>query len=60
MIKYIGSKRELIPLIVQIVSRLESVASVLDPFSGTCRVGHALKAAGFRVVVKYKFLEIEL
>jgi adenine-specific DNA-methyltransferase len=50
VIKYIGSKRELVPLIVRIVSRLEAVESVLDPFSGTCRVGHALKAAGFRVM----------
>ena len=50
MIKYIGSKRELVPLIVEIVTSLERVASVLDPFSGTCRVGLALKAAGFRVM----------
>jgi len=50
VIKYIGSKRELVPLIVEIVARRKTVGSVLDPFSGTCRVGHALKAAGFRVM----------
>lgn len=49
MIKYIGSKRVLVPHIVEIVSRLEGVRTVLDLFSGTSRVGHALKAAGYTV-----------
>lgn len=50
MIKYLGSKRTLLPQITQIVSALGEVRSVLDLFSGTSRVGHALKAAGYRVV----------
>lgn len=49
MIKYIGSKRLLVPRIVELVRRLPAVESVLDLFSGTSRVGHALKAAGYRV-----------
>ncbi|HEX5658931.1 MAG TPA: DNA adenine methylase, partial [Polyangiales bacterium] len=49
MIKYIGSKRVLVPHIVTIVGRLEGVRSVLDLFSGTSRVGHALKGAGYIV-----------
>lgn len=51
MIKYLGSKRLLAPLIVQIVRRTlpGDRWSVLDLFSGTARVGHALKAAGFQV-----------
>lgn len=49
MIKYIGSKRVLVPRIVEIVRRLPRVGRVLDLFSGTSRVGHALKAAGFLV-----------
>lgn len=49
MIKYIGSKRTLIPSILQAIGSLDGVTSVLDLFSGTSRVGHALKAAGYRV-----------
>ncbi|MDB4989596.1 MAG: Adenine-specific methylase [Myxococcaceae bacterium] len=52
MIKYIGSKRLLVPAIVDIVGRVNSlcpVRRVLDLFSGTSRVGHALKAAGYEV-----------
>jgi len=49
MIKYIGSKRGLVPLIVKVVQALPGVKTVLDPFSGTARVGHALKAAGYAV-----------
>jgi adenine-specific DNA-methyltransferase len=49
VIKYIGSKRVLVPHIVEIVGRLEGVRTVLDLFSGTSRVGHALKAAGYEV-----------
>ena len=49
MIKYIGSKRVLVPTIVEIVGRLQGVQRVLDLFSGTSRVGHALKAAGYQV-----------
>jgi len=50
VIKYIGSKRVLVPAIVEIVRSLPGVATVLDLFSGTARVGHALKAAGYRVI----------
>ncbi len=49
MIKYIGSKRLLIPTIVSIVRGLPNVHTVLDAFSGTSRVGHALKSAGYEV-----------
>lgn len=49
MIKYIGSKRTLVPTIVEVVKALPEVRSVLDLFSGTSRVGHALKRAGFQV-----------
>ncbi len=50
MIKYIGSKRTLIPVILEAVRRTADVHSVIDLFSGTSRVGHALKAAGYRVL----------
>lgn len=50
MIKYIGSKRTLIPLILEAVQRAASAHTVLDLFSGTARVGHALKASGYRVL----------
>lgn len=49
MIKYIGSKRVLIPNIAACVNALQERASVLDVFSGTARVAHALKQAGHRV-----------
>lgn len=50
MIKYLGSKRVLVPTILALVAELDGVRSVLDLFSGTSRVGHALKRAGHRVV----------
>lgn len=50
MIKYLGSKRALIPLIVEMVRRIPNARSVIDIFSGTSRVGHALKACGYRVL----------
>ncbi len=51
MIKYLGSKRTLIPLITQVVADLTLPhATVLDLFSGTSRVGHALKSRGYRVI----------
>jgi adenine-specific DNA-methyltransferase len=49
LIKYIGSKRTLLPVILQAVARAPGARTVLDLFSGTSRVGHALKAAGYRV-----------
>jgi len=75
MIKYLGSKRTLLPDIVRLAGALPGVEapgvkapgvkapgvkvpgvkvpgvrSVLDLFSGTSRVGHALKRAGYRVI----------
>ena len=50
MIKYLGSKRVLVPTLVELVRGLDGVRRVGDLFSGTSRVGHALKAAGFAVV----------
>lgn len=50
MIKYIGSKRTLVPLIVDVISRLPGVERVCDAFTGTTRVAQGLKAAGFDVV----------
>ena len=49
MIKYIGSKRVLVPWIVETIQGLEGARTVLDLFSGTSRVGHALKRAGYLV-----------
>src|SRR5687767_9743393 len=49
VIKYIGSKRLLVPRIVELAVRLPRVHSALDLFSGTSRVGHALKRAGLAV-----------
>lgn len=50
MIKYIGSKRVLIPSILAVIEALPYVRSVLDVFSGTARVGHALKERGYQVL----------
>jgi len=50
VIKYLGSKRTLLPVILEAVGRDATARSVLDVFSGTSRVGHALKAAGYRVI----------
>lgn len=49
MIKYLGSKRLLVPRILSAIGELPRVSSVVDLFSGTSRVGHALKAAGYQV-----------
>jgi len=50
VIKYLGSKRLLLPRIVEAVSALEPRGPVLDLFSGTARVARALKEAGFAVI----------
>lgn len=51
MIKYIGSKRTLVPAILGAIGvHAPSARAVLDLFSGTSRVGHALKHAGYRVL----------
>ena len=49
MIKYLGSKRTLIPVILETVRGSGGGTSVIDLFSGTSRVGHALKRAGYQV-----------
>ncbi len=50
MIKYIGSKRALLNhILATVASALPRGGSVVDLFSGTSRVGHALKGEGFRV-----------
>lgn len=49
MIKYIGSKRALLPWILDVVRALPDVRTAVDLFSGTARVGHALKAEGLTV-----------
>jgi adenine-specific DNA-methyltransferase len=49
MIKYIGSKRLLVEHIARLIGELRGARSVLDLFSGTARVGHALKQRGYRV-----------
>ena len=52
MIKYIGSKRRLAPTIVRTCLALTGgrPGVALDLFSGTSRVGHALKREGWRVL----------
>lgn len=50
MIKYIGSKRTLLPVVLDAVAAVPNCQTVLDLFSGTSRVGHALKQAGYRVI----------
>ncbi|MDA1082290.1 MAG: DNA adenine methylase [Gemmatimonadetes bacterium] len=56
MIKYIGSKRTLVPRIVEIARRLpkrrrgsRAAPTACDLFAGTTRVSQGLKQAGFRV-----------
>ncbi len=50
MIKYLGSKRLLTQLIVGAIEAIQPNGTVLDLFSGTSRVGCALKQASFRVL----------
>lgn len=51
MIKYLGSKRTLLGNILSAVGMAAAPgATVADLFSGTARVGHALKGAGYRVL----------
>ena len=49
MIKYLGSKRRLMPHILEAIAPLPGVRTALDLFSGTARVGHALKRLGLIV-----------
>ena len=48
MIKYLGSKRTLVPLIESVAGRLP-VRSACDLFAGTTRVGQALRGLGLAV-----------
>ena len=50
MIKYIGSKRLLVPHIVRAMSAFPESARVLDLFSGTSRVARGLKKSGRYVI----------
>lgn len=50
MIKYLGSKRTLVPHIISLVQRLPDVRRVCDLFTGTTRVAQALKRHDYRVV----------
>lgn len=50
MIKYLGSKRTLLGDLQAVLARFPEHRSVVDLFSGTSRVGHALKRAGYRVI----------
>jgi adenine-specific DNA-methyltransferase len=48
VVKYIGSKRLLVPVIERLVAALP-VATACDVFAGTTRVGQGLRRAGLRV-----------
>ena len=45
MIKYLGSKRTLVPALTQI-ARLSGATTALDMFTGTTRVAQGFKEAG--------------
>lgn len=49
MIKYIGSKRRLVPRIVGLAAAIPGARRALDLFTGTTRVAQGLKRAGFHV-----------
>jgi len=49
MLKYIGSKRVLVPVIERMARRLP-ITSAADVFAGTTRVGQGLRRAGLRVL----------
>ena len=49
MIKYLGSKRVLLPWIGETIQAISGPCSVIDLFSGTSRVGHHLKRLGYQV-----------
>ena len=49
MIKYLGSKRTLLPKIGATFKAIPNVRSIIDLFSGTSRVGHHLKGLGYQV-----------
>ena len=47
-IKYTGSKREILPVLLELIKPLK-IKTVLDGFSGTTRVSQALKQVGYTV-----------
>ena len=47
-IKYTGSKREILPVLLELIQPL-NVNTVLDGFSGTTRVSQALKQSGYTI-----------
>lgn len=49
MIKYLGSKRKLVPHIERLVAGLPQVRRAVDLFAGTTRVAQALQRAGLQV-----------
>jgi adenine-specific DNA-methyltransferase len=49
MIKYLGSKRALLPVLEGVVDELGPIGTALDLFAGTTRVGRMLKRRGVRV-----------
>ena len=49
MIKYLGSKRKLVPRIVALAQAIPGARTALDLFTGTTRVAQGLKRAGFAV-----------
>ncbi len=52
VVKYIGSKRALLPWITGVVAHINGISPIkdaVDLFSGSARVGHALKNMGFFV-----------
>lgn len=49
MIKYLGSKRKLVPRIVALAQAIPDARTALDLFTGTTRVAQGLKRAGFAV-----------
>lgn len=49
MIKYLGSKRRLVPHLVSLARAVPGARTALDLFTGTTRVAQGLKANGFTV-----------
>ncbi len=49
MIKYLGSKRTIVPHILRLAKALDGIETVCDLFAGTTRVAQAFKRSGYRV-----------
>lgn len=50
MIKYLGSKRKIVPQILEQIQALPNISRVCDLFTGTTRVAQACKQSGLYVV----------